>query len=168
MPRSKSKRIFRAALRHAPWHQPRRRHRSRRRHVRRRRERRVAARSHGRAGRHFRERGGGPQCRPKPQQALLQHRRRQAKNIPEPLAVYAVRLDADEKNGRGWIGRIARGRARHCPTPSGPRHLSSPLPQRRRGGKSRRRPTWPAASRAWRAANSPMQGRQSRCCPSTI
>ena len=45
--------------------------------------------------------------------------RRQAKNIPEPLAVY------------GSGGSPVAG-ARHCPTPSGPRHLSSPLPQRRR------------------------------------
>lgn len=41
--------------------------------------------------------------------------RRQAKNIPEPFAVYAVRLDADEKNRRGWLGRIARGRRAALP-----------------------------------------------------
>lgn len=41
--------------------------------------------------------------------------RRHAKNIPEPFAVYAVRLDADEKNRRGWLGRIARGRRAALP-----------------------------------------------------
>ncbi len=41
--------------------------------------------------------------------------RRQAKNIPEPLAVYAVRLGADEESPSGWFGRTARGRRAALP-----------------------------------------------------
>ncbi|MDK1385881.1 tetratricopeptide repeat protein [Sinorhizobium sp. 8-89] len=37
--------------------------------------------------------------------------RRQAKNIREPLAVYAVRIEPGQGSGRNWIRRIGRGRA---------------------------------------------------------
>ncbi|WP_026614827.1 adenylate/guanylate cyclase domain-containing protein [Ensifer aridi] len=36
--------------------------------------------------------------------------RRQAKNIPEPLAVYAVRVEPGRVSGRDWLRRIARRR----------------------------------------------------------
>ncbi|MCZ4094047.1 adenylate/guanylate cyclase domain-containing protein [Sinorhizobium psoraleae] len=37
--------------------------------------------------------------------------RRQAKNIREPLAVYAVRIQPAQGSGRNWMRRIGRGRA---------------------------------------------------------
>lgn len=94
--------------------------------------------------------------------------RRQAKNIPEPFVVYAVRLDADEKNRRGWLGRIARGRRAALPYAIGAAALvlaaaAAQAPEVRAVGAD-----LAGRSRAWRAANSPMQGRRLRCCPSTI
>ncbi|WEX91246.1 tetratricopeptide repeat protein [Sinorhizobium garamanticum] len=41
--------------------------------------------------------------------------RRQAKNITEPLAVYAVRLEPEPARGRGWIGRMALRRRAALP-----------------------------------------------------
>ncbi|THK39029.1 adenylate/guanylate cyclase domain-containing protein [Ensifer sp. MPMI2T] len=45
--------------------------------------------------------------------------RRQAKNITEPLAVYAVRLEAEPARGRGWIGRMALRRRAALPVAIG-------------------------------------------------
>ncbi|CCF00409.1 Putative adenylate cyclase protein (plasmid) [Sinorhizobium fredii HH103] len=45
--------------------------------------------------------------------------RRQAKNIAEPLAVYAVRLEADRLSGRAWIRRIALRRRAALPFAAG-------------------------------------------------
>lgn len=41
--------------------------------------------------------------------------RRQAKNITEPLAVYAVRLEPEPAHGRGWIGGMALRRRAALP-----------------------------------------------------
>ncbi|MCA1444265.1 tetratricopeptide repeat protein [Ensifer sp. IC4062] len=45
--------------------------------------------------------------------------RRQAKNITEPLAVYAVRLEPEPARGRGWIGRMALRRRAALPVAIG-------------------------------------------------
>ncbi|MCA1406706.1 tetratricopeptide repeat protein [Ensifer sp. IC3342] len=45
--------------------------------------------------------------------------RRQAKNITEPLAVYAVRLEPEPVHGRGWIGLMALRRRAALPVAIG-------------------------------------------------